>query len=171
MPKLPFFSKKNQKLRVNEIPLLIGSVLLCQLAGILGTPFTMSAIPNWYVFLNKPFFSPPNWLFAPVWTLLYTLMGIAFYLIWRQGWQKNTVKTAGTYFLIQLFLNFLWSIFFFGLRSPELGLINIIAMLIFIILTMKHFYPLSKLAAYLLIPYLAWVSFATLLNLAILVLN
>lgn len=149
----------------------IVSVIGCELVGILGTPFTISAIPTWYATLNKPFFAPPNWLFGPAWTLLYFLMGAAFYLIWKQGWQKKKNKIAGKYFLAQLALNFIWSPIFFGLRMPLLGLIVIVAMWIMIAITMKKFYPLSKPAFYLLVPYLLWVSFATLLNGAIVVLN
>ncbi len=147
------------------------SVIGCELVGFLGTPFTFSAIPTWYSTLNKPFFAPPNWIFGPVWTVLYFLMGVAFYLIWKQGWQKKLIKTAGKYFLAQLALNFLWSPIFFGLRSPLLGLIVIVAMWTVIVLTMRKFYAVSKLAFYLLVPYLMWVSFATLLNAAILILN
>lgn len=149
----------------------IASVIGCELVGLLGTPFTISAIPSWYANLNKPFFAPPNWLFGPAWTILYFLMGVAFYLIWKQGWQKKKNRIAGKYFLTQLVLNFVWSPIFFGLRAPLLGLIVIIAMWMMIVATMKKFYPLSKLAFYLLIPYLMWVSFATLLNGAIVVLN
>lgn len=150
---------------------LIVSVIGCELVGLLGTPFTISAIPTWYATLNKPFFSPPNWIFGPVWTLLYFLMGIAFYLIWKQGLNNEKVKTAALFFLAQLMLNFIWSPIFFGLRAPLLGLITIVAMWVMIVITMKKFYPLSRLAYYLLVPYLLWVSFATLLNGAIVVLN
>jgi translocator protein len=150
---------------------LLISVVGCQLVGFAGVPFTIYAIPSWYATLNKPFFSPPNWIFGPVWTLLYFLMGISFYLIWKQGWQKNKVKVAGLFFLAQLALNFIWSPIFFGLRAPMLGLVVIVAMWVLIVMTLKKFYPLSKLAFYLLIPYLLWVSFATILNAAIVVLN
>jgi tryptophan-rich sensory protein len=154
----------------NTIKLAV-SVVGCELVGILGAPFTVSAIPSWYTSLNKPFFTPPGWLFAPVWTLLYFLMGVSFYLIWQLGWQKKSVRTAGTLFLIQLGLNFLWSPVFFGLRSPALGLLVILPLWAMIALTIKKFYPLSKWAAYLLILYLVWVSLASALNLAIWVLN
>lgn len=150
---------------------LIVSVVGCELVGILGTPFTISAIPAWYVTLNKPFFSPPNWIFGPVWTLLYFLMGVAFYQIWKQGWQKKKIKTASLFFLAQLALNFVWSPIFFGLRAPLLGLIVIVAMWVIIVMTMKKFYPLSRPAFYLLVPYILWVSFATLLNASIVILN
>ena len=149
---------------------LATSVVLCELVGILGAPATISAIPTWYAFLTKPFFSPPNWVFGPVWTLLYFLMGISFYLIWRQGWKKDT-KIAGKYFFAQLTLNFLWTFLFFGLKSPILGLIDILALLVLIVLTMKKFYPLSRTSFYLLVPYVLWVGFATALNIAIVVLN
>lgn len=150
---------------------LVVSVIGCELVGFLGTPFTIPAIPNWYATLNKPFFAPPNWIFGPVWTLLYLLMGIAFYLIWKQGWGKKKIKTAGRLFLSQLALNFIWSPIFFGLRAPLLGLVVILAMWTLIVMTMKKFYPISRPAFYLLIPYIFWVSFATLLNAAIALLN
>ncbi len=156
---------------MKDLPKLLISIIGCDLVGILGTPFTISSIPTWYTTLNKPFFSPPNWLFGPVWTLLYFLMGISIYLIWKQGFQKNKVRQAGKFFLIQLALNFIWSPIFFGLRAPALGLIIIVSMWIFIVLTMKKFYPLSRPAAYLLVPYLLWVTFATMLNAAIVLLN
>lgn len=149
----------------------IVSVIGCELVGLLGTPFTTSSIPTWYATLEKPFFAPPNWIFGPVWTLLYLLMGVAFYLIWKQGWQKKKAKTAGTFFLMQLALNGIWSPIFFGLRAPALGLVIIVAMWVCIAVTIRTFYPLSRVASYLLIPYLLWVSFATLLNAAIVVLN
>lgn len=150
---------------------LFGCIIGCELVGILGTPFTITAIPTWYATLNKPFFSPPNWIFGPVWTILYFLMGISIYLILQKGWKKKSVRIATIFFVAQLVLNFIWSPIFFGLKSPLLGLITILAMWILIIITMKKFYPLSKLAFYLLIPYLAWVSFATILNASILFLN
>lgn len=150
---------------------LIACVGGCELVGLLGTPFTLSAIPNWYKTLNKPFFAPPNWIFGPVWISLYFLMGVSFYLIWQRGWKKKKVKTAGLFFGAQLVLNFLWSPLFFGLRSPLLGLITIILMWLLILMTMRKFYPLSKRAFYLLVPYFLWVSFATVLNAAIFILN
>ena len=150
---------------------LVLSIIGCELVGAIGAIFTADAIPNWYVYLNKPVFSPPNWIFGPVWTLLYMFMGIAFYLVFIKGYKKQNIKTASNYFLAQLALNFIWTPIFFGLRSPLFGLIIIIAMWILIIVTMKKFYPISKPAFYLLVPYLLWVTFATILNGAILVLN
>ena len=168
---LPWFEVCFTVSRMKDLPKLIASIALCELAGILGTPFTIAAIPTWYATLNKPVFSPPNWVFGPAWTLLYLLMGISFYLIWKQGWQKNKVKRASYYFLAQLTLNFLWSLSFFGLRSPILGLVNILILWGMIALTMNKFYPLSKVAFYLLVPYFLWVSFATVLNASIVILN
>lgn len=150
---------------------LIVSVVGCELVGILGTPFTLSAIPTWYATLEKPFFAPPNWVFGPAWTILYFLMGVAFYLIWKQGWKSRKVRTARNLFLAQLAVNFIWSPIFFGLRAPVFGLVTILVMLALIILTMRAFYSLSKPAFYLLVPYLLWVSFATILNASIVVLN
>lgn len=150
---------------------LFCAILGCEAVGILGTIFTNPSIPTWYASLNKPFFSPPNWIFGPVWTLLYFLMGISFYLVLKKGWNKKNVRTALGFFLAQLSLNFIWSPLFFGLQSPLLGLITIIAMWVLIVITMKKFRKISKPAFYLLIPYLLWVSFATILNAFILILN
>lgn len=143
----------------------------CELVGLLGTPFTLTAVNGWYATLVKPSFSPPNWIFGPVWTLLYLCMGIAAYLVWRRGLKKQAVKTALVWFSVQLAFNFLWSLIFFGLQQPLLALVDIIALWIAILITMIKFYPLSKPAAYLLVPYLLWVSFASLLNLSIVILN
>lgn len=156
---------------MKSLPKLIISIVGCELVGILGNIFTVPAIPTWYASLNKPPFAPPNWLFGPVWTLLYFLMGISFCLNWQMDGKKKQTKEAVNYFLAQLVLNFMWSPIFFGLRSPLLGLITIIAMWTMTLLTIQKFYPLSKWSAYLLLPYLLWVSFATILNASIVVLN
>lgn len=150
---------------------LIGFVLLAQAAGLLGTIFTIPSIPTWYATLNKPFFSPPNWLFGPVWTLLYLLIGISAYLIWRKHRFGSKSRPFWQAYFIQLALNSVWSPIFFGLRSPGLALIIIVPMWYFIFRTIRAGDKLIKWSAYLLYPYLAWVSFATLLNLAILMLN
>ena len=144
---------------------LIGFVFVCQAAGSVGSLFTFSAIPNWYAYLNKPFFSPPNWVFGPVWTLLYTMMGIAAYLVWKKG------KGVSFWFWLQLGLNTLWSILFFRLHNPTLAFFEIILLWLAIFLSIKAFYQRSKTAAYLLVPYLLWVTFATLLNASIAILN
>lgn len=166
---------------MKTLPKLIISIVGCELVGILGSLSTISAIPSWYATLSKPSFAPPNWVFGPAWTTLYFLMGVAFYLIWKQDTKKSAgrsasggkkkVKTALQYFFVQLGLNFIWSPLFFGLKSPELGLLVIIALWISIVITMKKFHPLSHGAFYLLVPYLLWVTFATTLNAAIVVLN
>lgn len=144
---------------------LVISLLLPQLAGLVGSLFTFSAIPTWYATLNKPSFSPPNWIFGPVWTTLYILMGISLYLVWTKG------KKGVALFKLHLIVNSLWSILFFGLRSPILGLFTIIILWTMILALIKVFWKINRLSSILLWPYLAWVSFATILNLAILLLN
>ncbi len=150
---------------------LLTFILICEAVGLAATPFTIAAIPTWYATLIKPSFSPPNWIFGPVWTILYAMMGIAAYLIWEKGLRNKKVKIALTYFAIQLLFNFLWSFLFFGLHNPLLALLDIALLWIFILITTMKFYRLSKPAAYLMIPYLIWVTFASLLNLSIVRLN
>ena len=152
-----------------DLPKFIGSILLCFLTGVLGSFFTASAITTWYADLSKPLFSPPNYIFAPVWTILYVLMGISLYLLWTSN--KKGREKAIRLFLIQLALNFFWSIIFFGMHSPRLAFVEIILLWAFIFLTIRASLPVSKTAAYLLYPYLAWVTFATVLNLFIAILN
>ncbi len=155
---------------MKNIGKLVVSLALPFAAGAIGSYFTIPAIASWYQTLNKPSFSPPNFLFGPVWTVLYVLMGVSFYLAWISSRVKN--KKAGIkLFLIQLFLNASWSIVFFGLKNPVLAFINIIALWIAIFLTIRAFSIISKTAGYLLYPYIVWVSFATALNLAIVLLN
>ena len=146
-------------------------IFLCLSAGGIGSAFTASAIPEWYATLAKPSFSPPNWIFAPVWTLLYILMGLAAALVWRKGLQSPQVRTALVVFLIQLILNMIWSVLFFGLRSPLYGLVDIVFLWVMILVTIAQFFKVSTPAAVLLIPYILWVTFATGLNLGILLLN
>ncbi len=150
---------------------LIVSIIIPQAAGLLGSIATTSSVRSWYPTLNKPVFNPPSWLFAPVWTLLFLLMGISLYLVWQKGVQTPGVKEALIFFAVQLVLNILWSIFFFGLKSPLLGLIDIIPLVILIYLTFVKFKQIDPTAGYLLLPYLAWTSFATILNLSLLILN
>jgi len=144
-------------------------ILICQLAGFIGSIFTTPQI-SWYETLQKPSFAPPNWLFAPVWTILFILMGLSLYWIWEKKLEKN-FKKAIIFFSVQLILNILWSYFFFGLRNPFYGFIEIIILWIFIAITIFEFYKLSKKAGLILIPYIVWVSIATILNYYILVLN
>jgi len=150
---------------------LVISIIICQLAGLIGAIFTSPNIPTWYASLTKPFFNPPSWVFAPVWTVLYTMIGISIYLIWQQRTSHNLANKSIMIFVLQLILNSLWSIAFFGLKSPLLGLIVIVALWIAILATILMFREISKTAANLLIPYLLWVSFATILNFSILLLN
>ncbi len=153
---------------MNKTLRLTLSIVICLAAGAIGSFFTTPAINSWYVFLIKPSFSPPNWLFAPVWTTLYILMGIALFLVWQKA-KEN--KKAIIFFSAQLILNSLWSILFFGLKSPGLALGEIVVLWLLILLTILQFKKISKSAAWLLLPYLLWVSFATFLNLAIFRLN
>jgi benzodiazapine receptor len=150
---------------------LIFSIFLCLFAGFIGSYFTTPAIPTWFATLQKPSFAPPNWVFAPVWTSLYILMGISLFLVWQKGREDKTVKAAIYLFAGQLVLNALWSFVFFGLRSPLLGLIEIIILWIAILATILSFMKISRTAAYLLIPYILWVSFASIVNFSIWSLN
>lgn len=147
------------------------AVAICLFVGFLSGFATQSSMTDWYVDLNKPNFNPPNWIFAPVWTVLYILMGVSAGIVWSKGFHHKWVKTAMYHFLFQLIFNAAWSLAFFGLRSPSYALLIIIILLALIVLTMKWFRIVSKTAALLLIPYLLWVSFATLLNYSIWQLN
>ena len=144
---------------------LLLSIGICESAGIIGSFFTLSSVKTWYLSLNKPFFNPPSWLFGPVWTILYILIGVSLYLVW--GKKKLDLK----WFWIQLGLNTFWSIIFFGLKSPLFAFILIIFLWMSIFLTIREFQKTNKVSAYLLYPYLVWVSFASILNLAIVILN
>lgn len=146
-------------------------VLFCQAAGIVGAVFTSPAIPAWYANLHKPAFNPPGWIFAPVWTLLFLLMGISAFLVWNKIGEDKKVKTALSLFVLQLALNTLWSVLFFGLRSPLYAFGEIIILWLAILATILNFYRVSKAAALMLLPYILWVSFAVILNFAIVALN
>ncbi|MBU3958027.1 MAG: tryptophan-rich sensory protein, partial [Nanoarchaeota archaeon] len=124
----------------------------------------------WYANLTKPFFAPSNWVFGPVWTALYVLMGISFFLVWRKGLNKKT-KNAINIFGVQLALNVLWSLAFFGLKSPIAGFVVIIALWVAIAATIMKFMKIERNAGLLLIPYIIWVSIAAALNLSIVLLN
>ena len=155
---------------MKDFPKLVISLVLPFIAGGIGSYFTIPSIGSWYVTLSKPFFNPPDFLFGPVWTLLYVLMGISFYLVWSSARSKFR-KRATALFLIQLVLNASWSIVFFGLQNPLLGLVNIVILWIAIFITIRTFSLISKPASYLLYPYLFWVTFAGVLNLSIVLLN
>ena|SRR3989344_5066956 len=173
---------------------LITSILICEGAGLVGSIFTAPAVASWYKGLSRPGFAPPDWVFAPVWTILFLLMGISLYLVWEKNWQINVSlndsnkeywnpiskrlwvgswkeENAIAVFGLQLGLNISWSVIFFGLKSPDIAFFEIIMLLFAILYTIVNFYRISKAAAFLLLPYIFWVSFAAVLNLFILILN
>jgi translocator protein len=151
---------------------LIISIAIPLIVGFSSAFFTTDAIQGWYATANKPSFNPPNWIFAPVWTALYVLMGLAFYLIWKSTNTTPAVKqTAITLFIVQLVLNFFWSLIFFKLQFTGWALVEIIAMWLAILFTILWFGKISSTAAWLLVPYICWVSFATVLNYSIWRLN
>lgn len=140
-------------------------------AAIIGSFFTGDASSTWYLELQKVWFTPPGWVFSPVWITLYLLMGLALYLVWKEGWEIKCVKVGMTLFFIQLVLNALWSILFFGLQLPLYAFIDIILLWIAIIATIVPFYRVSERAAFLMVPYLLWITFAAILNFYIVYLN
>lgn len=140
------------------------SVAICLLVGFLSGFATQTSVDNWYETLKKPFFNPPNWIFGPVWTILYIMMGIAAGIVWSKGLHHLWVKTALYHFSFQLIFNAMWSVVFFGFNQPFWALLVILILLALILLNMKSFRVVSKTAAYLLVPYFLWVCFATLLN-------
>lgn len=156
---------------MNNTLKLIIAVFVSELAGVVGSIFTISAIPNWYATLTKPALNPPSWIFGPVWTTLYALMGIAAFLIWKNGSGRKDVRKALSVFGLQLVFNASWSVVFFGLQNPAWAFVNIVAIWLAIVWTMILFYKISKPAMWLLAPYILWVSFAGYLNFSILMLN
>jgi len=150
---------------------LVISIIICQLAGVVGSIFTSPSIPTWYASLQKPAFAPPNWIFAPVWITLFVLMGISLYLVWDRGWEKKEVKLAVSIFGVQLVLNALWSILFFGLQSPLYAFIEIIILWVAILITIIKFYQIFRSAGVILLPYIIWVTIAASLNYSIWILN
>jgi tryptophan-rich sensory protein len=147
------------------------AVLICEGAGIIGSVFTTPSIPGWYAGLTKPPFNPPNWIFGPVWITLYAMMGISAYLVYEKGIRKKEVKKALAVFAIQLVLNALWSIVFFGSHMMFAAIIVILLLWATILASILLFRRISKTAAYLLVPYILWVTFATVLNISLYVLN
>lgn len=146
--------------------------MTCLAVGYISSIVTRENIPTWYALINKPFFTPPNWVFAPVWTLLYIMMGFAAGSVWNKiDTDEANVKKAFLFFLIQLALNALWSFLFFGLQNPFLASIEIILLWLMIFETYKQFKNIDKLSANLLLPYLVWVSYATLLTISVWYLN
>ena len=149
--------------------ILIASLIIAQLAGIFGSFFTSSSVSTWYLTLQKPFFNPPSWVFAPVWICLFFLIGLSLYFVWIS---ESKYKKVGLWFFsIQLVLNILWSMFFFGLKNPLLGLIDIVFLWAFILVTMLYFFKIDRRAGWFFVPYLVWVSFAVVLNYTIVLLN
>ncbi len=147
---------------------LLFSIAICEAAAAVGSVFTISAIPTWYASLRKPWFTPPNWLFAPVWLSLYFLMGVSLFLLWGK-W--TTGKAALTAFGVQLFLNVLWAAVFFGGRELFYGLVVVVALWGSIAVAIALSYQVSRAASLLLTPYIVWVTIASLLNYFVWVLN
>jgi translocator protein len=145
------------------------SLLAPQLAGGLGALATASSVSSWYLTLEKPSFNPPSWVFGPVWITLYVLIGLAAFMVWK----ANDKDTRGPmrWYWAQLALNALWSPAFFGMQSPLLGLVVIVPLWVFILITLQKFYRINSVSAYLMMPYLLWVSFATVLNASLFWLN
>jgi tryptophan-rich sensory protein len=152
--------------RAVELAACAGFVAACYAASALGSAFAIGRTGGWYETLRKPSFNPPGWVFAPVWTVLYACMGIAAWLVWRRlGWRRGAVPLS--LFAVQLALNAAWMPLFAGLRSPGLALLDIAALWLMIVLTTARFFPVSRLAGWLMVPYLGWTSFAAVLNAAL----
>jgi tryptophan-rich sensory protein len=166
------FINSKRLFKMNKITRILAVVVTCLAIGYFSGIVTRSSIDTWYPTLIKPSFNPPNWVFAPAWSLLYLLMGVAAGLVWdRIEYEKEAVKNALVFFAIQLALNALWSYLFFGLMNPLLALIEIFVLWLMIYETLLKFIKINKVAGYLLVPYLLWVSFATILNASIWWLN
>ena len=158
-------------MKISNFLKLIIAIVFCELAGIIGSVFTTPSIEGWYAGIIKPSLNPPAWVFGPVWTTLFALMGIAAFLIWKKGLDHRDVRIALGIFIVQLVLNTFWSIIFFGLHSLGGAFIEIIFLWLAILATIIVFAKISKPAAWLLVPYILWVSFAAYLNYAIWTLN
>jgi benzodiazapine receptor len=158
-------------MKVTMVVKLVVCLALTFSAALLGSLFTRNAIADWYANLNKPSFTPPGWLFGPVWTALYVLMAVSAAIVWDKGLDKAAVRIALAVFLVQLILNGLWTPLFFGLKMPLLALVEILLLWVAIGLTILAFARVSLVAAVLLLPYILWTSFAAVLNLSIWLLN
>ena len=163
--------KLEQSFKLSEIPKIVVALLIPLIVGFLGSIATTSQISTWYATLVKPLWAPPNWVFAPVWTTLFILMGIALYLVWRQGLERKDVKFAILIFGVQLVLNLLWSVVFFSFHAILGAFIVILILWIAIFANIIAFYVISKPAGILLVPYIIWVSIASYLNYTIYLLN
>jgi translocator protein len=159
------------RLTANDIAEFGAAVLLCEFAGFIGSMYTTRSIPIWYVVLRKPLATPPSSVFSTVWIVLFALMGISLFLVWRKRTLKRPLKRESMTFSIQLILNILWSIVFFTFHSILGGLVVIAILWLAVFLTMTSFFGVSKTAAYLLVPYLLWITFALYLNAGIWALN
>jgi len=154
--------------------LIVKSIICVAIVMILGFASgfsTANAITDWYSTLNKPFFSPPNWVFGPAWTILYILIGLSIARIWHSGTDHSTQKSIIMVFIVQMILNLLWSPVFFSMKQPEIAIVIIIALWFMIITYIRKSKEIDKVASFLFLPYLAWVSFATMLNAGIIYLN
>jgi len=150
---------------------ILAAMGICFFIGFLGQLATQASIEDWYPSLNKPWFNPPDWIFGPVWTVLYILMGISAGIVWDKGFYHKWVKIALYHFAFQLLLNGFWSLLFFGLKEPFLALLDIIVLFVILLFTIRWFKVVSETAGYLLIPYAVWVLFAAVLNFEIWRLN
>lgn len=164
-------SKRERKSLLRNALFLVLFIIIAQMAGFIGSLFTADSVDTWYKEISRPSFTPPDWLFAPVWITLYVLMGISAFLIWKKGANKKEVKAALIIFFIQLVLNSLWSIIFFGFHLTLIAFIEIILLWVAILFMVIKFYSISKAASLIQIPYLLWVSFASVLNFSFVALN
>ncbi|MDP4195414.1 MAG: TspO/MBR family protein [Bacteroidota bacterium] len=162
---------KKSDIKIKNVYRFVASILLCEAAGLIGYLFTSPAIPTWYIDLVKPSFNPPMWIFGPVWVFIYFLMGISLFFVWKRGIKGSNVFKAAFLFAIQLILNVLWSYIFFGLHNPRAALYEIVVLWGAIAITIVEFFKIRKVAAYLLMPYILWVTFALILNYSIWQLN
>ena len=158
-------------MEIKSLGKLLTSIIFVQVAGLLGSVATFTSINGWYKTLVKPSFNPPNWIFGPVWTVIYVLIGAALFLIWDKGLQKKKVRVAIWLFIVHLFVNVGWSVVFFGMHSIFGGFVGALVLWTFIVALIWKFYEINKWAAFLLVPYILWTSFAVVLNTAFWLLN
>ncbi|MGB7969206.1 MAG: TspO/MBR family protein [Methanobacterium sp.] len=159
------------RFRIQEVPMLVGSILIPLIIGYLGSIVTLPQISTWYSTLSKPWWSPPNWLFGPIWTTLYVLMGIALFLVWREGIHRKDVRFAILIFGVQLVLSLIWSVVFFSLHALFGSFVIVMLLWLAILANIIAFLIISKWAGLLLVPYIIWVSIASYLNYSVYLLN
>lgn len=162
-----------EDIKVKELPQLVLCIIICEAAGVIGSVFTNMSVYTWYPTLVKPWFTPPGWVIGIVWIILFILMGIALFFVWRSDMRlrDSHIRNAIVVFGEQLIINILWSAAFFGLQSPLLGLAVIFVLWVLILATIVMFWQVSRDAALLLVPYILWVSFAGFLNYNLWLLN